>query len=104
MKSRDFDDCKIRAYTGPWNSCVEILIRDGLYIGEVTMHKKEEGTMIRPTASISMAAAQTLMDDLWNVGIRPTEGTGSAGSLRATEKHLQDMRRIAFNRLKIQAK
>lgn len=40
--------------------------------------------------------AQSLMDELWNVGIRPTEGTGSAGSLAATERHLADMRALVF--------
>lgn len=39
---------------------------------------------------------QSLMDELWNVGIRPTEGTGSAGSLAATERHLADMRALVF--------
>jgi len=43
------------------------------------------------------------MDDLWAAGVRPTEGTGSAGSLSATEKHLSDMRIIAFNQLGIKA-
>jgi len=41
------------------------------------------------------------MDDLWNAGIRPTEGTGSAGSLRATEEHLDDMRRIVCKVLEV---
>jgi hypothetical protein len=40
--------------------------------------------------------AQTLMDDLWQAGLRPSEGSGSAGSLAATERHLADMQKIAF--------
>jgi hypothetical protein len=51
--------------------------------------------------SLDDMASQVLMDDLWNCGVRPTEGSGSAGSLKATENHLDDMRKIAFNRLKI---
>ena len=39
---------------------------------------------------------QSLMDELWTVGIRPTEGTGSAGSLAATQAHLNDMRALVF--------
>lgn len=54
-----------------------------------------------PTVRLSNDAAQSLMDQLWQCGIRPTEGTGSAGSLAATEKHLADMRCIAFASLKI---
>lgn len=40
-------------------------------------------------------------DELWRCGLRPTEGTGSAGSLAATQAHLKDMKAIAFSRLKI---
>ena len=47
-----------------------------------------------PTVSLRLDEAQELMDELWSCGLRPSEGTGSAGSLRATERHLEDMRRI----------
>jgi hypothetical protein len=43
---------------------------------------------------LSRTQCQVLMDDLWAAGIRPTEGTGSAGSLAATERHLRDMRAL----------
>ena len=32
--------------------------------------------------------AQELMDSLWQCGVRPVQGSGSAGSLAATEAHL----------------
>jgi len=32
--------------------------------------------------------AQELMDSLWQCGMRPAQGSGSAGSLAATEAHL----------------
>lgn len=51
--------------------------------------------------TISADNAQNLMDELWRAGLRPTEGTGSAGSLAATERHLADMKAIAFHTLKI---
>jgi hypothetical protein len=54
------------------------------------------------TISITMDMAQVLMDDLWNCGLRPTEGQGSAGSLAATQKHLNDMRMIVANQLKVE--
>lgn len=41
-------------------------------------------------------APQKLMDDLYNAGIRPTEGAGSAGSFAAQAAHLKDMRRLVF--------
>lgn len=61
-------------------------------------HSMAEVAYIEPTMALTMDAAQQLMDELWTCGIRPTEGTGSAGSLAATQRHLDDMRTIA-NRL-----
>ena len=91
---------EIRATAAPWNNGVNLLIRDGEYFGvNVRMERKEEGIMLDPTVKLSVTAAQTLIDDLWQAGLRPTEGSGSAGSLRATENHLQDMRKIAFKQL-----
>lgn len=49
-----------------------------------------------PTLTIGIDAAQTLIDELWQCGLRPSEGSGSAGSLAATEKHLKDLQRIVF--------
>lgn len=54
-----------------------------------------------PTCRLSPEAAQQLMDQLWQVGIRPTEGTGSAGSLAATQQHLNDMRAIVSKQLEV---
>lgn len=55
-----------------------------------------------PFLVITYEEAQMLMDELWTCGIRPTEGSGSAGSLAATERHLADMRTIAMGSLKKQ--
>jgi len=49
--------------------------------------------------SLMDSEAQELMDNLYSCGIRPTEGTGSAGSMEKVEAHLQDMRRIVFKKL-----
>lgn len=59
---------------------------------------------IDPLVRLDMAAAQELIDELWACGLRPTEGSGSAGSLAATERHLQDMRLIALKHLGIKTK
>ena len=53
-----------------------------------------------PMLRIQKREAQRLIDDLWACGLRPTEGSGSAGSLAATQKHLEDMRHIAMEALK----
>jgi hypothetical protein len=57
---------------------------------------EELPTRREPTFSLTPEAAQSLMDELWRCGLRPTEGSGSAGSLAATERHLADMRALVF--------
>lgn len=48
------------------------------------------------TLRLEQEEAQHLMDALWDSGIKPSEGTGSAGALLATQKHLEDMRRLVL--------
>lgn len=49
-----------------------------------------------PTIRLSQEDAQLFMDELWRCGLRPTEGTGSAGALAAVQAHLKDMQRLVF--------
>jgi len=65
----------------------------------IVMAPHEQGERIDPMVTIDMRAAQQLMDELWQCGLRPSEGTGSAGSLAATERHLKDMQTIALGLL-----
>lgn len=51
---------------------------------------------LQPTTTLSPTAAQQLIDDLWDCGLRPSEGSGSAGAMAATERHLKDMRTLVF--------
>lgn len=44
---------------------------------------------------MSREVCQSLMDELWRVGIRPADGTGSAGAMLATENHIKDLREIS---------
>lgn len=69
----------------------------------VEMSHVDEGRIVDPFLVLSLETAQLLMDELWACGLRPSEGTGSAGSLAATERHLKDMKTIAFHALKIPA-
>jgi hypothetical protein len=48
-----------------------------------------------PLFDMSNDAAQKLFDQLYDLGFRQSD-VGSAGHLKATEKHLEDMRKIAF--------
>lgn len=54
------------------------------------------GMVSSPSLPMSIQTAQNLMDELWNTGLRPTEGSGSAGAMAAQGKHLEDMRAIVF--------
>ena len=53
-----------------------------------------------PTMSFNFDEAQLLMDELWRCDLRLSEGTASAGSLAATERHLKDMQTIAMGLLR----
>ena len=57
------------------------------------------GVYPEPTLQLDHQQTQELMDSLWDCGIRPTEGTGSAGAMAAMQKHLEDMRTLVFKKL-----
>lgn len=90
-----------------WNDGISLYVRKQFMMGVVFAEPlvlappKEEGDPIEPFITIDIQAAQQLMDELWQCGLRPSEGTGSAGSLAATQKHLQDMRTIVGKQLKV---
>lgn len=58
-----------------------------------------EAVIESPTFRLREAEAQALMDMLWDCGLRPSEGSGSAGALAATQRHLDDMRRLVFGKM-----
>lgn len=95
-----------QALRAPWTNAIELRIaaRDGdrrvEHVAEITFRPIEENSYSEPSIALRMDEAQALMDELWSVGLRPSEGTGSAGSLAATERHLADMQRVAFGALK----
>jgi hypothetical protein len=64
----------------------------------VIMTTVQQGDFVAPAFRINAKEAQDLMDELWQCGLRPSEGTGSAGALSATERHLQDMRTLVFDK------
>lgn len=84
---------------------VEILLLEHrpngqLGAGRLTIESINEGQYCEPTAVISVPEAQFLLDELWNCGLRPSDGSGNAGQLGATERHLSDMRKIVSGVLK----
>lgn len=92
---------KFYAQRQPWNHGIALhFANDNGARMEVAqplvMQTVDFGVHTEPFMRVDMNAAQQLMDELWHCGLRPTEGTGSAGSLAATERHLEDMRRLVF--------
>lgn len=62
---------------------------------------KQPGEMLtgNEVAMLTADEAQEAMDSLWEAGIRPSQGKGSAGQLEAVQSHVKDLRKIAFKTL-----
>lgn len=54
-----------------------------------------------PALMLRYDAAQSLFDELWQQGYRPARGDVSPGHIKATEKHLEDMRAIVFAKIEV---
>ena len=73
--------------------------QDGSFdvVDELIIQHLQPGQVVsRPSLELTNTEAQQFMDELWGCGLRPSEGTGSAGQLAATERHLKDMQRLVF--------
>ena len=57
-----------------------------------------EGGRFDPAFLLRIDQAQHLANSLWEAGIQPKQAKGSVGQLQATERHLQDMRSLVFNK------
>jgi hypothetical protein len=90
-----------------WNNGISFYLRqvtadsDAFIAQPLEFKKHDNQTAAKPFLTLSMKDSQRLMDELWKCGLRPSEGSGSAGSLRATENHLSDMRKIVSNLLDV---
>jgi hypothetical protein len=92
---------RIAAELKPWGRQIDLYF--GRHEGEtfkaaqpVQFIAQREDQQVEPFMSLHVGVAQELMDELWRCGLRPSEGSGSAGALAATERHLDDMRRLVF--------
>ncbi len=98
-----------RIRRNPWNRKVQIAILDDshstsefLRVAQpVIMHDRNINEEPSPAFELEDEAAQLLLDELWRAGFRPTEGVDNAGQLKATQNHLGDMKKIAFDMLGI---
>jgi hypothetical protein len=64
--------------------------------------RKEADGPTSPMLQLTPEQAQNLMDELWTVGFRPTQGQQSEGQMGATTNHLNDMRAIVSALAKVQ--
>lgn len=103
MKNR----MRITANRHPWNRDIELAAGIEIEGGRFSMARPvefqavEEGAIGKSFMTLSVEAAQQLMDELWFCGVRPSEGSGSAGQAAAMQNHLDDMRTVAFHALKL---
>jgi len=75
-----------------------------LHVGQPLVFTTQENAALiaAPTFSLQPEDAQKLMDELWNCGIRPTEGSGSAGAFAAVQDHRDDLRKLLFHTLGVE--
>lgn len=90
------------AMAEPWQRSVALGIWEELpdnkqaIATNVEFEMADPGRMYGPGLTISLTAAQELMDSLWQSGIRPSDGKGSSAEVNAVKYHLEDMRRLVF--------
>ena len=85
-----------------------IFIRQGgkiMFLIDATrgvFEEKQEGVAVeKPSLTLPRGVAQTLLQKLTQHGVKPKDAGMTEGKLIATEKHLEDMRKVVFNQLKI---
>lgn len=98
------DEIRIRTKFEAWNDQVGFQISCKTsgqlgYAKRIEFEERKEGEYIGETFRISTHETQALFDELWRLGFKPKDGTGSAGQLLATEAHLGDMKTVAFKLL-----
>lgn len=98
LNSRHDPSLNIGCCDRPEYDCVEVLVcrRDGqtreALVG--SWQAIAEDAWAPSLFRMDYALAQRLMDELWKCGLRPKEGTGSAGAMAATERHLADLQKL----------
>ena len=93
---------EVKAFYHAPSDLTQIVVRKKSQDGKVWFAKPvefeplEPNTYQQPHFLIGTHELQILMDSIWECGIRPSQGSGSAGSLAATERHLADMQKLVW--------
>lgn len=75
------------------------------YHVEPVQFKEIESNRYRdPSFQTTPEQAQAIFQQMWNLGYRPSDGTGNSGHVGALSKHLDDMRAIVSSKLKVELK
>lgn len=91
------DTLKISAMRLAWDETIQLAIMTAdrkNYMFEARFQKREDGVAIPSEALMRMEIrdAQSLMDELWDCGIRPTSGAGSAGAMTMAQEQIKSLR------------
>lgn len=92
---------QVRAKKAPWGKVIDIAIFTQVvgvkYLAVKQLDIEDINTDDIPVClKMDPTSAQQLIDDLWDCGLRPSEGSGSAGAMMAVQNHLKDMQRLVF--------
>lgn len=73
---------------------------DRMYVGQplrLTMSVHDRGDPIaEPTLALSNSEARSLLQALWDIGLRPAENTDRSGEVTALKSHIQFAERMAM--------
>ncbi len=91
----DEENIKIKCFYSASMDAIELrAITESKVATGFTLVERNPKMYVNPTCILGREEAQELMDSLWECGVRPIAGKGSAGQLKATEYHLEDMRKL----------
>jgi hypothetical protein len=102
---------KLWAHENPWGRCIDLYCASfdkvNSRISKVEplvfslLDREDEGRQQDPIIKLDVESATELMTTLWAAGVRPVDVMHSNEALSLQGKHLQDMRRIVENILKV---
>lgn len=96
-----FIETRFRAERRLWNDDIAIsgiqkTKTETFRLTPVPMELHKHGELIEPFMVLQPEQAQSLIDALYDAGLRPSQAAGSSGQLEAVKYHLEDMRKLAL--------
>lgn len=85
----------------PVSDHVDLYIKDRLNQAICTnleFTKNRPGELANPCMRLTDIDLQSLFDELWRLGFRSSEHIDEKSALDATKRHLEDMRRLVFDK------